>query len=132
MVAKIEKASMDGSGREIIHNTGLIWPNGLSLDHTTQALYWIDANHDRIESSHVNGSNRVVIATSSISRPFSITVFRDMLYFTDRRTIKSVSTTGGSVQNVYNLCEIASGIEVVAEERQPAGLRAHILLRGRL
>ena len=126
-VAKIEKASMDGTGREVIHSTGLIWPNGLTLDHTTQVLYWIDANYDRIETSHVNGSNRLVIATASISRPFSIAVFRDMLYFTDRRTIKSVPIAGGSVQDIDDLCELVAGIEVVSEERQPIGKHTNFL-----
>ena len=118
---------MDGTGREVIHSTGLIWPNGLTLDHTTQVLYWIDANYDRIETSHVNGSNRLVIATASISRPFSIAVFRDMLYFTDRRTIKSVPIAGGSVQDIDDLCELVAGIEVVSEERQPIGKHTNFL-----
>ena len=112
---------MDGTGRSVIHDTGLVWPNGLTLDHAAQVLYWIDANHDRIESSFVNGSNRIVVASSGISRPFSITLFRDKLFFTDRRTIRSVPKTGGTVQTINNLCAFAYGIEVVAEERQPNG-----------
>ena len=120
--AKIEKASMDGTEREVIHNTRLTWPNGLTLDHPTQLLYWIDANLDQIESSHVNGSNRVIITNSNVNRPFSITLVRDTLYFTDRRTIKSVPKTGGTAQAVTNLCEISSGIEAIAEERQPMGM----------
>ena len=113
---------MDGTGRTVIHDTGLIWPNGLTLDHAAQVMYWIDANYDRIESSFVNGSNRVVVASSGISRPFSITLFRDKLFFTDRRTIRSVPKTGGTVQTINNLCEVASGIEVIAEEKQPRGI----------
>ena len=119
---------MDGTQRGIIHNTGLIWPNGLTLDHQTQVLYWIDANLDRIESSYVNGSNRILIASSNINRPFSITFIRDMLYFTDRRTIKSVPKTGGTVQTIANLCESSSGIEAIAKERQPMGMMLEALL----
>ena len=114
---------MDGTSRTIIHSSGLTWPNGITLDHVTQVLYWIDGSHDRIESSNVDGSNRTVIASSSIYRPFNIALFRDTLYFTDRQTgINSVPKAGGSVVTIYNnLCDITLGIEVIAEERQPTG-----------
>ena len=122
-VAKIEKASMDGTERTILHTSGLIWPNGITIDYSTQVLYWIDGNYDRIESSYTDGSNRTVIASVYIYRPFSITLFRDMLYFTDRQTgINAVPKTGGTVQVIYNnLCDITLGIEVIAEDRQPTG-----------
>ena len=114
---------MDGTDRTVIHNTGLIWPNGLTLDHSAQVLYWIDANHDRIESSFVNGTNRVVVTTSGVSRPFGITLLGDTLYFTDRRSLRSVAKTGGGTyQTVKDVCENAFGIEVIAEERQPLGI----------
>ena len=115
---------MDGTGRTVLHSSGLIWPNGITLDYSTQVLYWIDGNHDRIESSNTDGSNRTVITDAYIYRPFSITVFRDTLYFTDRQTgINSVPTSGGTVQVIYNnLCDITLGIEVIAEERQPTGI----------
>ena len=114
---------MDGTGRTTLHTSGLTWPNGITIDYSTQALYWIDGSFDRIERSNTDGSNRTVIASSDIYRPFSITIFRDMLYFTDRQTgINSVPKTGGSVQVIYNnLCEITLGIEVITEERQPSG-----------
>jgi len=48
-VAKIERASMDGDARRTLHNTDLVWPNGLTLDYQNQVLYWIDAFLDKIE-----------------------------------------------------------------------------------
>ena len=115
---------MDGMGRTVLHSSGLIWPNGITLDHSAQILYWIDGHHDKIESSNTDGSNRIIIANAYIYKPFSITVFREMIYFTDRQTgINAVpKATGGTVQVLYNnLCDITLGIEVVAEERQPTG-----------
>ena len=114
---------MDGTERTVLHSSGLVWPNGITLDHSTQTLYWIDGGHYRIESSSTDGSSRTTIADSNIYQPFSITVFREMMYFTDRQTgINAVPKTGGTVQVIYNnLCGITLGIEVIAEERQPAG-----------
>ena len=63
-IPKIEKASMDGSNRSVIHSTNLIWPNALTLDYVSQVLYWADASLNKIESSYVDGSNRRVIVST--------------------------------------------------------------------
>jgi len=36
--AKIEKAKYDGTNRQTIIETGLIWPNGLAVDITGMCL----------------------------------------------------------------------------------------------
>ena len=116
---------MDGTERTVVHSTGLVWPNGITLDLSTQTLYWIDGGRstERIESSNTDGSSRTVIADSIIYQPFGITVFREMIYFIDRLTgINAVPKTGGTVQVIYNnLCGNTMGIEIIAQERQPAG-----------
>lgn len=81
--AKIERASMDGTKRRVLHDTNLVWPNGLTLDHATQILYWVDASLDKIESSNTDGSNRRLLTTTSIIHPFGVTVFQSTLYWTD-------------------------------------------------
>ena len=125
-IAKIERASMDGRNRTVIHNTELVQPNGLTLDHSQQILYWTDAHRDRIESSRVDGSNRRVVSSQMIYQPFDISVYRDILYFTDFlsgvNTIPLVNGIG-SVSTILNsLCENTVGIEVVSIERQPTGI----------
>jgi len=126
-IAKIEKASMDGRNRSVIHNTSLVWPNGLTLDYSTQVLYWADANLDKIESSNVDGSNRRVLVNIVGHHPFGITLFEDTLYFSDwLGGIFSADKSGGqAVQlllDITNLCVDPFGIQVVAEERQPQGI----------
>lgn len=49
MVAKIERINIDGTGRKILVQYGLKWPNGLT--HDGQNLYWADAHFDKIEMS---------------------------------------------------------------------------------
>lgn len=57
---KIEYAWMDGSNRKIFIDTGLQWPNGLTIDHLTRTLYWCDAYLDKIEKIHLNKMHREV------------------------------------------------------------------------
>ena len=58
--AKIERASMDGQNRMVLHNALLVWPNGITIDYAAQRLYWTDAFLDRIEYSGVDGTGRQV------------------------------------------------------------------------
>lgn len=46
---KIEMASMDGTNRQTILSTNLIWPNGLALDFEKNRLYWADGGTKKIE-----------------------------------------------------------------------------------
>ena len=74
---------MDGTQEQTIVNTGLVWPNALSIDRTAQILYWADASLDKIESSNVDGTNRRTILQDGILHPFSIIFFNDTLYWSD-------------------------------------------------
>lgn len=51
---------MDGSGRSIIVDTKITWPNGLTVDYVTERIYWADAREDYIEFASLDGSNRHV------------------------------------------------------------------------
>ena len=39
--ARIERADMDGGNRTVILNEGLTWPNGLTIDITTQYYLYV-------------------------------------------------------------------------------------------
>ena len=122
---RIEKASMDGTRRTVIHSTGLVWPNGLTLDYTTQTLYWVDASIDRIESSNVNGLNRRVLTTAGIEHPYGIDFFQGTIFWTDgtRGAILSADVTqpNNSRITVSNVRGVAMVIKVVSLERQQQG-----------
>ena len=57
---RIEQASMDGSKRRIIVRHNTTWPNGLALDFESSRLYWVDAGTHRLESSDLDGKDRIV------------------------------------------------------------------------
>lgn len=88
---------MDGTRRQTIANTGLIWPNGLTIDRDAQLLYWADASLDKIESSNVNGTNRRLLLRNGVRHPFSIIVFNNTLYWSDWEadTVFSARLIGG-------------------------------------
>lgn len=72
--AKIEKAAMDGSMREVIIDESLVWPNGIALDFEYMRLYWADAKLDKIERSNLDGTERTVIVDSELPHVFGFDV----------------------------------------------------------
>ncbi|GAA6067749.1 low-density lipoprotein receptor-related protein 1B-like [Tachysurus ichikawai] len=57
---RIEKAWMDGSHRQVFVFSDVLWPNGLTLERSTETVYWCDAYHRRIEKIQFNGTLRTV------------------------------------------------------------------------
>ena len=82
---KIEKANMAGKGRGIVVDSGLYWPNGLTLDKEKNRLYWVDASYDKLEYLDLYNNSRVTLISSSIilPHPFGLTLLGDYLYWTD-------------------------------------------------
>ena len=82
---KIEKAEMTGKQRVVLVNSGLYWPNGLTLDKENNRLYWVDASYDKLEYWDLINNNRVTLIDSSavLPHPFGLTLLGDYLYWTD-------------------------------------------------
>ena len=122
--AKIERASMDGSNRTVLHDTRLTWPNGLAIDYQLQRLYWADAFTDRIEYSSVDGTGREIILTSAhgLQHPFGITISGDQIYWTDisnASVFTAHKQAPNSILSVYDgALSLPSGIEAVDPNRQ--------------
>ena len=123
--AKIERASMDGTSRQVLHSTSLVWPNALTLDYTTQVLYWMDASLDKFESSNVDGSNRRLLSTTQIYHPFGITFYQSRVYWTDWQVNSILSAPVSRPTQVTmvitGLTLDPMGISVVSIDRQPTG-----------
>ena len=124
---KIERASMDGSSRVVLHSTNLRWPNALTLDYDTQTLYWMDASLDKLESSNADGSNRRLLSTTQIYHPFGTTFYQKRLYWTDWQTNAVYSALVDLPTQVSvvmsGLVLDPMGISVVSVDRQPTGLQ---------
>ena len=122
--AKIERASMDGSNREVLHNTGLTWPNGLAIDYDLQRLYWADAFHDRIEYSGVDGVGREILLTvvNGLHHPFAITISGDQVYWTDWSNFTVYTAHKQSAISILPVYDdfffLPNGIEAIDPNRQ--------------
>ncbi|KAK9870319.1 hypothetical protein WA026_006405 [Henosepilachna vigintioctopunctata] len=119
---KIERAEMDGTNRNSIITESIFWPNGLTLDYTADRIYWADAKHNVIESSLFDGSNRKKVVTKGLPHPFAITIFEDVIYWTDWHT-KSIScaskSTGVGLRTIHSKLYFPMDIHSHHSQRQP-------------
>ena len=132
-VARIERASMDGSNRQVIHNTSLIWPNALTIDYQSQTLFWADANLDKIECSGVDGRNRTLLTSTGISHPFGIAFHQNVLYISDweGRTVRVLNSSGGEVNilSMLDSCIKVFGIHVLDLDQQTMGKYLYSIIK---
>ena len=128
---KIERASMDGTSRSVLHNTSLNRPYGLTLDYDTQTLYWIDHTFDSLESSNADGSNRRLLTRTNIQCPYGLTFFDERLFWGDlcQHTIYTTNINSpSSVSAVLSTINDPYRIHVISEERQPVLSREFIAM----
>ncbi|XP_033115105.1 low-density lipoprotein receptor-related protein 2-like [Anneissia japonica] len=120
----VEKAGMDGSGRQVLVSD-LIWPNGLTIDFPTFTLYWVDASLEILQSSDLLGGNLVTVLASSsfIRHPFALAIFEDELYWTDwiyNAVVTANKLDPESSAVIYRMNEtISRGMTIVHPLRQP-------------
>ncbi|XP_030743400.1 low-density lipoprotein receptor-related protein 5 [Echinops telfairi] len=95
--AKIERAALDGTEREVLFTTGLIRPVALVVDNALGKLFWVDADLKRIESCDLSGANRLTLADAHIVQPVGLAVLGGHLYWADRQQqmIERVDKTSG-------------------------------------
>ena len=96
---------MDGLKRQvIIDSSQLTWPNGLTIDYTSDRIFWADSKRDYIGSSNLDGSNIITVA-KNVHNPYSLTVFEDSIYWANRKTGKifRISKSAGSIIHEYEI-----------------------------
>lgn len=116
----IERASMDGTSRTVLHDTDLLTPYTLTVDYETQTLYWADYSLNRIEKSNVNGSDRVLL-TTNVRDPYAMTFLNGSLYWLDSyyNSIRTTSLTSpNDVTTLIHLGTDGYGIQAISEQRQ--------------
>ncbi|KAJ8282634.1 hypothetical protein COCON_G00051530 [Conger conger] len=81
----IGRAHLDGSEQVVLVNSGIAWPNGISIDYEENKLYWCDARTDKIERINLEtGENREIVLSATNVDLFSVTVFGTYIYWSDR------------------------------------------------
>lgn len=124
-VPKIERASMDGTSRVVIHATNLTSPYGLALDIGTQTLYWTDYGRDVLESSSVDGTNRKIFTSRMLLYPLYLTFYDGNLYWGDLSYNRLLTTSISSPDNVAFFGSYHSydfyGVQVISSALQQKG-----------
>ena len=120
----INSASMDGANHTVLHSTGLWWPNALTIDYDNQTLYWMDALLDRLEASNTDGSGRILLSTTHIYHPFSLTFLAGVGLFWsdwDLNALLAAPLNNLSDVNVVfpDLTLDPMGLTAACSERQP-------------
>ncbi|CAH2276476.1 low-density lipo receptor-related 6 isoform X1 [Pelobates cultripes] len=116
--AKIERAALDGTEREVLFFSGLSKPIALALDNKLGKLFWADSDLRRIESSDLSGANRVVLEDSNVLQPVGLTVFGNHLYWIDRQQqmIERIDKTGlGGRTKIQARIQVLTDIHAVTE-----------------
>lgn len=124
VVDKIERASMDGTGRIAIHSTGLTLPYGLTIDIDTQTLYWTDYSRSVIEKSNADGTNRAILTNTLILNPYFLTYYDGSLFWGDWTQNAILTTSVNSPDNVRFFSRLNTdvyAIEAISSDKQHPG-----------
>ncbi|KAM4794631.1 prolow-density lipoprotein receptor-related protein 1 [Rhinophrynus dorsalis] len=109
---RIERSRLDGSERSVLVEQNINWPNGVSIDYEEGKLYWCDARTDKIERIDLEtGANREVVLSSNNMDMFSVSVFEDYIYWSDR-THANGSIKRGHKDNATESVSLRTGIGV--------------------
>ncbi|XP_060590385.1 low-density lipoprotein receptor-related protein 1-like isoform X5 [Ruditapes philippinarum] len=126
---RIEKCSMSGEGRSVIHNIspseGGGWPNGLTVDFDFKQLYWIDARSESIHTVDYFGNNHRLILKGhkDMTHPFAMSLFGNHVYWTDWSTnsvVRANKFNGSNVHVVQKTITQPFDLQVIHPKRQPA------------
>jgi sugar lactone lactonase YvrE len=111
----------------------ITWPNGVTLDTSQKLVYWIDANHDTINSVDYDGNQRKLIfedTSLALSQfhGFDLDITGDSVYFTDwlqNAMVEVKISSGVVVRNISipttNAIKGAMGLRVVDSSKQQSG-----------
>uniref|UniRef100_A0A4W3IF98 Nidogen 2 n=1 Tax=Callorhinchus milii TaxID=7868 RepID=A0A4W3IF98_CALMI len=82
----INRISLEiGAEPEIMINSGLTSPEGLTIDYLRRLMFWTDSGSDKIEVAKVDGTHRRVLFDTDLVNPRAIVVdsLSGNLYWTD-------------------------------------------------
>ncbi|XP_025152986.1 sortilin-related receptor isoform X2 [Harpegnathos saltator] len=84
--ASVSRANLDGTDvKRLFVKPTVEWPNGITIDHIAERIYWVDARADYIGSSDFDGKRfkKIIASDERVSHPFAVAVFKDNMYWDD-------------------------------------------------
>ncbi|KAK0410136.1 hypothetical protein QR680_004969 [Steinernema hermaphroditum] len=79
---RIEKANLDGSGREVLisFRANTAWPNGIDVDSATNRIYWVDARSFSVKSARLQDGSDIATVADELEHPFSLSRLDDVIF----------------------------------------------------
>ncbi len=75
------RSTLAGNNMKVIISTDVFTPNGLTIDHKAEKLYFSDGSLGKIERCEYDGSHRHVSITLSLFCDFSENMFSNKKLF---------------------------------------------------
>ena len=116
---------MDGTSVETLHDTNVYNVYAITLDYTSQKLYWVNTNNRHIESSNCNGTERVIISTAAeIFYSWGIAIFDGDIYWTEyySRKVYKLPLNSSTVFTIAESITTLYGLQIYSKEKQVQGI----------
>nr|XP_015214111.1 PREDICTED: low-density lipoprotein receptor-related protein 1B isoform X2 [Lepisosteus oculatus] len=97
----IIRSTLSGNNMQVIVSTDILTPNGLTIDHKAEKLYFSDGSLGKIERCEYDGSQRYVIVKSGPGTFFGLAIYGDFIFWSDwvrRAVLRSNKYTGGEMK----------------------------------
>ncbi|KAK7873393.1 hypothetical protein R5R35_000192 [Gryllus longicercus] len=126
-VPKIERAGMNGDPltRRPIVTDNIFWPNGLTVDHNAERLYWQDGKLRFIASMNFDGGGRrqLLSGNKHLPYPFALTFLGGSVFWTDWKSWDIMQLENGAREPRQLLHSDQTPLYVQAwdRSRQPPG-----------
>uniref|UniRef100_A0A7N8XVY7 Low-density lipoprotein receptor-related protein 2 n=1 Tax=Mastacembelus armatus TaxID=205130 RepID=A0A7N8XVY7_9TELE len=120
--AYIGRAGMDGSNVSAIITTKLVWPSALTIDYTTNKIFFADSHLNFLDFADMDGQNRHRAIAGALPHVFAVSLFEDWVYWTDWNTYtveKAHKYTGEQRTVMGNNTHRPYDIHVYHPYRQP-------------
>ncbi|XP_077129136.1 low-density lipoprotein receptor-related protein 1B isoform X2 [Ranitomeya variabilis] len=97
----IMRSTLSGKNAQVIVSTDIVTPNGLTIDHSAEKLYYSDGSLGKIERCEYDGSYRYVIVRSGPGTFLSMAIYDNYIFWSDwvrRAILRSNKYTGGETK----------------------------------
>ncbi|XP_051039809.1 low-density lipoprotein receptor-related protein 1B-like [Phodopus roborovskii] len=130
----IMRATLTGKNPHVIVSTDILTPNGLTIDHRAEKLYFSEGSLGKIERCEYDGSQRHVIVKSGPGTFLSLAVYDNYIFWSDwgrRAILRSNKFTGGETKILRSdIPHQPMGIIAVANDTNSCELSPCALLNG--
>ncbi|ELK04590.1 Low-density lipoprotein receptor-related protein 1B [Pteropus alecto] len=130
----IMRSTLTGKNAQVVVSTDILTPNGLTIDHHAEKLYFSDGSLGKIERCEYDGSQRHVIVKSGPGTFLSLAVYDNYIFWSDwgrRAILRSNKYTGGDTKVLRSdIPHQPMGIVAVANDTNSCELSPCALLNG--